>query len=219
MLMCAILLAIFGSFGMDRNTPALAEVNGQKIVYLTFDDGPSDRVTPKILDTLKEKKVKATFFVVGRNAERRMGLLSREINEGHAVGVHSYSHEYKKIYSSPQSLIKDIDDCNRVIEKALGKKSRLYRFPGGSYGLSDGMISAVTAHGMRYIDWNASMRDAEIVGAAPSQLLEAAVKTSANADTVVLLAHDSTDKTATAQALPSVIEYYKSNGYDFCTFK
>lgn len=189
-----------------------------KSVYLTFDDGPSDRVTPRVLDILKEENVKATFFIIGQQAETRKYILEREFGEGHTVAVHSYTHKYGEIYSSPKKLIDDIDKCNEVIKSVTGKYSNIYRFPGGSYNLSDALISAVTAHGMRYVDWNASTRDAEIYNASPEQLFKAAVSTSANADNVVLLAHDSTTKTATADALRDIIKYFKDNGYIFDTF-
>ena len=196
---------------------ALAE-EPQKCVYLTFDDGPSDKVTPKILDVLKEENVKATFFIVGKLAERRKYLIEREFNEGHTVAVHSYSHVYKNIYSSVESLLEDIDKCNELIHEVTGTYATAYRFPGGSFGLRQELINAVTAHGMRYVDWNASMRDAEIFNATPDDLVKAAINTPANRDHIVMLAHDTTDKTVTAQALKSVIQYYKNKGYAFEVF-
>ncbi|MCI9408117.1 MAG: polysaccharide deacetylase [Clostridia bacterium] len=217
MLAFAILLVICGGFIADSKKFALAE-EAEKTVYLTFDDGPSDRVTPKILDVLAEEKVKATFFIIGKNVETRKNLIKREFDEGHTVAVHSYTHKYKEIYSSAESLIKDIDACNEVIKSVTGKYSSVYRFPGGSYGLSQKFISAVTAHGLRYVDWNASTRDAEILNATPAQLLKAAVTTSASSNYIVLLAHDSTSKSATAEALRDIIKHYKDNGYVFKAF-
>ena len=148
----------------------------------------------------------------------RKYLIEREVAEGHTVAVHSYSHDYREIYSSPENLIKDIDKCNALIKEVTGKKSSVYRFPGGSYGLSDRLINAVSAHGMRYVDWNASTRDAEIYNATPEQLFKAATMPPAVSDYIVLLAHDSTTKTATAQALRDIIHYYKENEYAFATF-
>ncbi len=217
MLAFAILLVICGGFIADSKKFALAE-EAEKTVYLTFDDGPSDRVTPKILDVLAEEKVKATFFIIGKNVETRKNIIKREFDEGNTVAVHSYTHKYKEIYSSEESLIKDIDACNEVIKSVTGKYSSVYRFPGGSYGLSQKFISAVTAHGLRYVDWNASTRDAEILNATPAQLLKAAVTTSASSNYIVLLAHDSTSKSATAEALRDIIKHYKDNGYVFKTF-
>jgi len=134
----------------------------EKSIYLTFDDGPSDRVTPKILDVLKEEGVKATFFIVGKSAETRRYIVKREYEEGHCVAVHSYSHEYGDIYSSPKELMSDIDKCNKLIYEVTGEYSTVYRFPGGSFTVGENFIAEVISKGMRYVDWNASTRDAEI---------------------------------------------------------
>lgn len=219
MLAFALMLVICGGFWANNKKFSLAETESTvKTVYLTFDDGPSDRVTPKILDVLAEENVKATFFIIGAQAENRKYIIKREFEEGHTVAVHSYTHKYNEIYSSVRNLIEDIDRCNDVIKGITGSRSSVYRFPGGSFGLSGGLISAVTAHGMRYVDWNASTRDAEICNATPSQILNATIATSAKAENVVLLAHDSTTKTATAEALKDIIRYYKDNGYVFGLF-
>lgn len=211
-------ISIYGNF---NGKIALAETeaeNVQKCVYLTFDDGPSDRVTPKILDVLKEENVKATFFIVGRMAERRKYIIEREFKEGHTVAVHSYSHVYNDIYASKQNLLNDIDRCNNLIKEITGEYSHVYRFPGGSFWVKKELIEAVTLHGMRYVDWNASFRDAEIINPTPSDLLKAAINTPANRDHIVMLAHDTTDKLTTVQALKSVIKYYKEKGYVFEKF-
>mgnify|MGYP005762889333 FL=1 len=206
------------AYGRNNSTEAfsLASASAQtpKTVYLTFDDGPSDRVTPKILDVLDEENVKATFFIIGQQAERRDYLIKREAESGHTVAVHSYTHNYSEIYSSPRSLIADIDRCNDVIESITGRRSDLYRFPGGSYGLREELIAAAAGHGMRYVDWNASTRDAECPGSA-GQLFDSAVATSAGLDRIVLLSHDSTYKTSTPEATRRLIKYYRENGYTF----
>ncbi|MGN0814616.1 MAG: polysaccharide deacetylase family protein [Candidatus Coproplasma sp.] len=198
------------AFADDRDTA--------KCVYLTFDDGPSDRVTPKILDVLDEEGVKATFFIIGKNAETRQNLIEREYKAGHTVALHSYSHDYRSIYSSPEALLADIEKCNDVLEGITGERSRIYRFPGGSYNLSSSLVNAVCNAGYRYVDWNASVRDAEILHPTPAQLVNAAVSTTSDQNNVVLLCHDSTTKSTTAQALKSIIKYYKDNDYGFETF-
>ncbi len=211
-----------GNIGPVQGVFSLAETDSaqspSKTVFLTFDDGPSDRITPKILDVLDEENVRATFFIIGLQAETRDYLIKREHESGHTVAVHSYTHRYSEIYRSPESLISDIDRCNAVIERITGKPSSVYRFPGGSYGLKSQLISAVTDHGMRYVDWNASTRDAEPGMNTPDQLYRAAVATSADCDNVVLLSHDSTKKLATPEAIRRLIHYYRENGYTFGTF-
>lgn len=217
----AVLWIAFGLNGA-QSTFSFAETNEtqacEKTVYLTFDDGPSDRITPKILDILDAEGVKATFFIIGQQAERRDYIIKREAESGHTVAVHSYTHNYSDIYSSPKKLIADIDKCNALIEKITGRRSQVYRFPGGSYGLKSELISAVTDHGMRYVDWNASTRDAEWGVSGADTLYNNAVSTSANCDNVVLLSHDSTNKTSTPEATRRLIKYYKENGYSFGTF-
>lgn len=189
-----------------------------KCIYLTFDDGPSDRVTPKILDILKEENVKATFFIVGKQAQKRKYLIKREHDEGHCVAVHSYSHIYKHIYSSPQALIEDIDKCNDLIEEVTGHRSEVYRFPGGSFTVGSDFIAEVRSHGLNYVDWNASTRDAELSNPTPADLLNAAITTPAYPKRIVMLSHDTTDKLVVADALRDVIRYYKDKGYTFKRF-
>lgn len=218
--LCAILLAFVLILVMCGQLvkDSYAKASTEKVVYLTFDDGPCDRVTPKILDVLKEENVKATFFIIGNAAENRKYILEREFSEGHTIAVHSYTHRYSQIYSSEKNLLDDIDKCNEVIRSVTGSYSTLYRFPGGSFGLSDKLISAVKEHGLKYIDWNASICDAEYYSA-PSEILYAnAVNSSKGHDKVILLAHDSTTKTTTAQALKGIIKYFKSQNYKFATF-
>ncbi|MCD7729002.1 MAG: polysaccharide deacetylase [Clostridia bacterium] len=221
MLVFVFILMIYYNNTAAVGTFTLAEEDGQtagKTVYLTFDDGPSDRITPKILDILKENQVKATFFIIGRQAETRDYLIKREIAEGHTVAVHSYTHDYNEIYSSPKALIADINKCNDVIYKITGKRADVYRFPGGSYGLDGSLISAVTGCGMRYVDWNASTCDAEWGMDSADRLFANAVATSADCNNVVLLCHDSTNKTYTPEAVKRLISYYKENGYSFGIF-
>lgn len=215
--LCATLLAFVLILVMCsqfiKNSSAQAQT--EKVVYLTFDDGPSDRVTPKILDILKEENVKATFFIVGAAAENRKYLVEREFSEGHTVAVHSYSHKYNQIYSSVENLLDDIDRCNELIKSITGSYSTLYRFPGGSYGLRSELIEGVKAHGMNPVDWNASICDAEYYEA-PSEILYAnAVESSKGRNKVILLAHDTTTKLTTAKALRDIIKYFKSQNYTF----
>lgn len=190
----------------------------EKSIYLTFDDGPSDRVTPKILDVLKEENVKATFFIVGKQAHKRRYLIKREYDEGHCVAVHSYSHIYKDIYSSPQALIKDIDKCNDLIEEVTGERSKIYRFPGGSFTVGADFLANVRANGFTYVDWNASTRDAELNNPTPADLFKYAIQTPVYPQRIVMLSHDTTDKSVVAEALREIIRYYKNKGYTFKRF-
>ena len=201
-----------------KNCFSFADSAEQKVIYLTFDDGPTDRVTPKILDILDEENVKATFFIIGKNAERRTYLINREHQSGHTVAVHSYSHRYNDIYRDESSLLKDIEDCNRVIRSVTGMYSNVYRFPGGSFNATPALVDCVNAHGYKYVDWNAGFCDAEIPNATAEQLYKAAVATAEGINHIVMLAHDSTDKVNTPEALKMVIQYFKDKGYSFDKF-
>lgn len=189
-----------------------------KEIYLTFDDGPSDAVTPKILDVLKAEKVPATFFIVGVNGERRIDILKRAYNEGHTLAVHSNSHKYSRIYSSAPSLLEDIEKCNELICRITGGYSSFYRFPGGSFGVAEELKDAVRAAGYEIVDWNASFRDSEIKDATAGKLYTAALDTVVNENRIVMLAHDSSDKTETPAALKEVIRHFKKCGYTFKKF-
>lgn len=197
--------------------PARAFADSEKTIYLTFDDGPSDRITPKILDTLKEKSVRATFFVVGSHVSIRSRLTKRIVEEGHSIGIHSYSHEYKKIYASPQALMEDIEKCSCLLD-SLDIHTKLYRFPGGSDMAGKDFINAVQSAGYRYVDWNALCGDCEYTNPTIEQLFKRAISSANDRNNIVMLFHDTTDKIAVTHALPLIIDYYKKSGYDFCTF-
>lgn len=213
LLTVAVMCVLMGNF--LNSSHAYADT---KTIYLTFDDGPSDRITPKILDVLKEEKVPATFFIVGGRAEDRMDILIREYSEGHTLAVHSYTHKYREIYRSKEALINDIEACNKLICGVTGKKSRLYRFPGGSFTVKSELKKAVKDAGYKYVDWNASFCDSEIKNGTVSELFRAAVNSVAKPERIVMLAHDTTDKTNTPAALKKVIQYYKQKGYVFKKF-
>ncbi len=211
----ALVVTLFGNF---FGSPLISFAEEKKVIYLTFDDGPSDSVTPGILDVLKEEKTPATFFIVGSQAKGRKEILKRAFNEGHTLAVHSYSHKYKEIYSSETALLKDIETCNDLICSVTGKYSSVYRFPGGSFNIDPQLIGAVKAEGYRCVDWNASFRDSEIKNANAEDLFGAAVTTVANPKHIVMLAHDASDKSQTVLALKKVIRYFKSKGYEFKKF-
>jgi peptidoglycan/xylan/chitin deacetylase (PgdA/CDA1 family) len=189
-----------------------------KTVYLTFDDGPSAR-TVEILDILKKYDVKATFFIIGKEGEKEKELLRRMTDEGHTVGIHTYSHVYNSIYDSVESYLDDFYQTYKLIEDTTGVKPEVFRFPGGSinrYSSQDyvEIIAEMTRRGFTYYDWNASSGDASLSNSANS-VYNNTVRSSENKDRVILLMHDSAGKTYTVQALPGIIEYYKAQGYQF----
>ncbi len=186
-----------------------------KVIYLTFDDGPS-AVTEDVLNTLKRYSVKATFFVIGENVKRNPKLFCRITEEGHTVGVHSNTHNYDTIYSSTNALKNDINDCLAAIKAGnCSCEPKVYRFPGGSFNLRNELIPVPEELGLTYVDWNASNCDAEISDPTEEDLYLSAVNTSAGKTKVVMLMHDSSTKIKTALALPMIIEHFIDEGYAF----
>jgi len=203
----------------ELSTPAYAD---QKVIFITFDDGPSVEITPQILQTLDEYQIKATFFVLGVYAEKYPDLLQEIYNRGHAIGLHSYSHRYDILYSNLDSFKNDFVLCEGIVEQILGDrfKTRLFRFPGGSFTVSDSRYKEfVEQYGYTSIDWNTINGDAESVNWSPEQLFNRAVSTSHGRNHLILLMHDSTWKQPTADALPRIIEFFQSQGYEFAIFK
>lgn len=194
-----------------------------KVVYLTFDDGPSKN-TQGILDVLKEKEVSATFFVTGQN-EEYFGMIKTEFDAGHSIGVHTYSHDFKEIYSNVDSYMNDLEKINDVIREQTGSESKIMRFPGGvsntvsrkyCNGIMSSLSDMVAQKGYRYYDWNASNGDGEC-GSDASALVRQALKEADGKNEVMLLMHDGTCNKGTVEALPEIIEGLKSQGYVFKT--
>ena len=201
--------------GRNMATPAFTFAE-EKEIYLTFDDGPSTKVTGRILDTLKEKGVKATFFIVGDRVYGREEVLRRIVAEGHTVGVHSASHRYDVIYSSDEAFRKDVTACAGVIERCTGVFPHVYRFPGG--GRHPSKESILKDMGYEIVWWNAVCGDEEIPHADAETLVKTAISTAGEKARVVLLLHDSAYRAATADALPDIIDYFLENHYTFKVF-
>ena len=189
-----------------------------KTVYLTFDDGPSAK-TAEILDILKKDNIKATFFIIGKEGAKEKDLLKRMADEGHTIGIHTYSHVYGSIYESVESYLDDFYRTYKLIDDTTGIKPEVFRFPGGSINKYNSqnyeeIIAEMTRRGFTYYDWNASSGDANLSATANS-VYSNTVRSSENKDRIILLMHDSISKTYTVQALPGIIEYYKAQGYQF----
>ena len=195
---------------------------GEKRVFLTFDDGPTKAVTPFILDILKQENVKATFFLLGTNAQYNAELIKREFNEGHYIANHGYSHRYKDIYASPEATLEEYNKTEQIIRDALENqnyRSNLFRFPGGSNGgfYNDAKQASkeyLKENGIVHLDWNALTEDSAGTYT-KEQLLQNAIDTIGEKQSVVILMHDSSDKILTYEMLPDLIHYLKEKGYNF----
>lgn len=165
-----------------------------KKMYLTFDDGPSAENTTAVLDTLKEKGIRATFFVVGENVEKHPEIAKRIVEEGHTIGIHCYNHSYDVVYESVESYLEDFEKAKQCVYEATGVEAWCFRFPGGSINthneeIYEDIITEMTKKGYVYYDWNASLEDA-VKKSSPEQLIENARTSTLQRKKVVMLAHD-----------------------------
>lgn len=179
-------------------------------VYLTFDDGPS-AYTNEILDILDRYEVKATFFVVGKEDEASREALRRIAEEGHTVGLHSYSHKYSDVYWSLDHFARDLEKLQDYVYQVTGQESLFYRFPGGSSNtVSNIDLEECAAYlrekGITYFDWNVSSGDGGSGKLTVEELVENATKGIASRETSIILLHDAKEKTTTVEALPIIIE-------------
>ncbi len=201
----------------DGTIPSPDDVEEKKRVYLTFDDGPSI-YTGQILDILAANDVKATFFVIGRD-ENYYEYYKRIVEEGHTIGMHSYSHVYQDFYASREAFAKELEDLNNLIFEVTGTRSSVFRFPGGSSNqvcplpIQD-YISYLNENGIYYYDWNALSGDAVTSGLSPEQLVQNIMNdVEKNEDSIVLM-HDLQTTHATVESLQLLIDTLKSQGYE-----
>lgn len=181
-----------------------------KKVYLTFDDGPSSN-TGKILDILKEYKVKGNFFVVGTTNPELRKMYKRIVDEGHVLCMHSYSHRYNEIYASVDAFTKDLDQIYSLISEETGIKPKYYRFPGGSSNSVSRIpmtefVKVLDERGIRYFDWNVVAGDATNPMLPAEKIIENSLCDLNEYEEAMILFHDLSNKTSTVEALPTIIE-------------
>lgn len=211
-----------GNSSESEGKAVLNEITEEnKVMYLTFDDGPSEN-TAVVLDTLDRYNAKATFFVTG-NGQEYNDYIVQAYNAGHTIGLHTYTHDYASVYSSMDNYYKDLNAISDMVEDLTGEKSYVIRFPGGSSnsisanyssGIMSRLVDDVQAKGYQYFDWNVSSGDAS-ENTAPRDFIVANSCAGTDYNQIVLLMHDSSPKTTTAEALPQIIEFYRSQGYIF----
>lgn len=196
-----------------------------KIAYLTFDDGPTEKMTPKILDILDEEEIPATFFVVGKHVKEHPELVLRAYKAGHYIANHTYSHNNDKIYQSTESFINEVKSTDIAISEALGIEnycSHVFRFPEGymtnKYKTQkQNGLSALKELNYVYVDWNCLNKDSE-TKYSNNQLINNLIKSSQNKTSLVVLMHDTGDVNNTNEVLKASIEYLKNKGYEFRNF-
>lgn len=196
-------------------------VVSDKTVYLTFDDGPS-YLTEQILDILKEENVPATFFVTGRQIDKYTDVIQRMQAENHTIGLHTSTHNYSNVYSSDENYFNDLNDIRQKVFKITGVKSRIIRLPGGSsntiskkynQGIITRITDKLTQKSFYYFDWNIDSEDAS--GKLTKECIYQNVTNRLHSGTNIILMHDLSTKSTTKDALKSIIDYAKANGYTF----
>lgn len=193
----------------------------EKIAYLTFDDGPSNEVTPEILKILDDYNVKATFFVMGLKAERYPELILEEHSKGHIVANHTYGHNEEYLYANTDNFMNDIYKAEDVLKKIIpGYDYKLVRFPQGAFHKKKAAHREVVSQaGYHYVDWNCINGDYLASTLPADQIVEQVKDTYRNQKKLIVLMHDASPKTTTAEALPQVIEFLRAEGYTFKTLE
>ena len=194
--------------------------DGDKVIYLTYDDGPSEE-TERLLDILDQEGVKATFFVMaqGKSLEDCKKWLKMIVDRGHAIGVHTYSHQYKEIYASPQAFLEDFKKMHDLIYEATGQKITMFRFAGGSVNAYNkatckAIIAEMERRGYTYFDWNVDSGDSE-KGNNGKFIYDTTTQEILSHQKSIVLMHNSKAKKATVDQTAAIIEKAKAAGYRF----
>jgi peptidoglycan/xylan/chitin deacetylase (PgdA/CDA1 family) len=181
----------------------------EKVVYLTFDDGPSQRYTPLILDVLRHEHVRATFFVLGSRCAEFPQIVRRIHSDGHEIGNHGYYHE-SIVHKSDQWVQADILNSDRVIRQVCGESPLYYRPPGGLINQTE--VHSIGKLGHPIALWTVDSRD---WNAKSAQDIEENIETQVRAGSIVLLHDGVSNSRLTAEALPAIIQQLKTHGFSF----
>jgi len=189
------------------------------VIYLTFDGGPSDNTT-KILDALAGQGVKATFFVSGQTYDGCYQRMRDIVNQGHTLGMSSYSHDYAKVYSSVESFLDDMYQIFVEIREATGETPSVFRFPGGSInaynvGIYQELLAEMMRRGFVPCDWNLSGEDAVSDACSADQIVNNVLAHTDHIERGFVLLHDNGGKTTTVEALEPLIEALRERGFQF----
>ncbi len=192
-------------------------VREEGVVYLTFDDGPSEN-TYSVLHYMEKYDLKCTFFVVPRRTEECYEMMRAIVNGGHSIGVHSTTHEYTEIYASVDAFLADFNEAWNMIYEATGVKTEIYRFPGGSKNdfngdTRDAIVEEMTRRGFRHYDWNVESND--VNGATWTEMYNSIPADIANTSRAIVLMHDSAPRENTVYVLEDVIKVLLNEGYKF----
>ena len=198
------------------------EENATGVIFLTFDDGPTSDSTPQILDILKKRDIKATFFILHYD-EHREPLIKREKEEGHTIALHGYSHTYSEVYTSSDACLENFRKIKEQVYQTTGTESKIIRFPGGSSNViskkyCEGVMTELTKRvideGYRYFDWNVDSDDAGHAKTSEKVYQNVTTGIKPGRNNVVLM-HDFAGNHKTIDALDSIISWGLEQGYVF----
>lgn len=217
--LCLTILTLFFCLNNLFLKQVVADPMGEslenKVIYLTFDDGPSV-ITEKILNTLKDNDVKATFFLIGNQIKGYEEVVKRIQKEGHSIGLHTYSHVYNKIYASEDNFISEMLKSQSIINSITGEKPVVIRFPWGSRKrLTKSFLTKLHKYDFKVYDWNAYISDGINYRTPVDKLYREATKTTITEKPIILLMHCDYVHKNTCTVLPKIISFYKEQGYEF----
>lgn len=208
-----LLISLFLTFFF---TPLTTYGDEEKVIYLTFDDGPGGRTTSNILDILKEENIPGTFFLIGSQIEGQEELVKRINEEGHSIGLHSMSHNKMKLYTDNNLFLEEMLTTQKIIQDVTGIESNILRFPFGCnnscYKLKESLVDLLHENNLKIYDWNVDSTDGANSYANPSLYIKEATS---NKSPIILLMHCGYINKNSVIALPEIIKFYKSQGYTF----
>ncbi len=191
---------------------AAANFEKEKIVYITFDDGPTQN-TPQILEILDEYNAHATFFVLAGRIKEFPDYMRRIKSCGHSIGLHGTSHDFHTIYQTLSMPLSEMNQTNDALYSVLGFHSKLIRTPYGSYpNMSKEQYKILCAANFRLWDWTVDPRDSVGANPEPYKMLQRIKRDLKTADPPIVILHD---RKSTANALPEILKYFKDEGYSF----
>lgn len=197
--------------------PAMAcaeEAQPQRVVYLTFDDGPK-KDTPELLALLEELDVPATFFLVGLSVRAFPEYAKMIVDAGYTVGCHSMTHSYSRLKSGTDYVGRDLTRFTELMRETVGEdfSTDLYRFPGGSSSYASGTKTFVRDQGYAWFDWNVMTGDAQYTFKSDAEMLDYTLSQVKDKEVIILLMHEA--KVRTRRILPELVAYFRENGYTF----
>ncbi|WP_296771939.1 polysaccharide deacetylase family protein [Selenomonas sp.] len=205
--------------GLPTMLPALTHYTAEKVAYLTFDDGPDDVNTPAILDVLKAKGVHGTFYVLGSMVEKNPEVLKRIFAEGHAIGNHSYDHDYHRLYQNKESFVEEMEQTEEAIFKVIGMRPFIIRAPGGTVGMfTADYYEHLNLLGYVEHDWNVLTEDATAERPSAEKQIAYIDRRAAGHlkdNMALVLMHCNGGKEETVRALPGIIDNLRAKGYRF----